>query len=160
MGELKKLIELQRRIWRITPDAPHGEIVDPDAAPAKPRAAASDDEPVVASWTASSYDLLNGLEVTETAPGELFEDHFSPPPSSKRGPPDDSPGITKHQWILRFALKLTELDLKAESKHAIGLARELWPSQRQVVPEEMAHSVYEDGQAEELRKRQGTASRQ
>jgi hypothetical protein len=72
-----------RRVWRMSPDAPQGTVVDVDlSAPA----AAPVDAPVkvlkpapVPDWRGSSWDLLNGLEVrdhTDSIPGELFERLF------------------------------------------------------------------------------------
>ena len=72
-----------RRVWRMTPDEPQGTVVDFDpTAPAGPAAVETvkvlDPAPVV-HWRASSYDLLNGLEVrdhSDSIPGELFERLF------------------------------------------------------------------------------------
>ena len=75
---------MQRRVWRITPSAPLGEIVVLDSAPYQDgmtevdgiaRLAKVADTRVLRepNWQASSYDLLHGLEVTEfedTVPGE------------------------------------------------------------------------------------------
>jgi len=74
-----------RRLWRVTKDAPLGEFVDFD--PTVPKQAAADAnvtpkvlEPApVVDWRGSSFDLLNGLDVTDhsdSIPGELFERLF------------------------------------------------------------------------------------
>ena len=69
----------------MTTDAPLGEIVDfdptvpaPGGKLAEATAVVLDPAPVV-SWRASSYDLLNGLDVTDqtdSIPGELFNALF------------------------------------------------------------------------------------
>lgn len=85
MSTRKKSAVAPRRVWRITPDHPHGTVIDADAAasasptgtttPAPERSAAPPD----GSWRASSYDLLNGVEVTDesdTIPDDLFDELF------------------------------------------------------------------------------------
>lgn len=74
---------MSRRVWRMTTNAPSGELVDFDPtdpaghleeAPPK----VLDPAPVV-DWRGSSFDLLNGVEVrdhTDSIPGELFEKLF------------------------------------------------------------------------------------
>ena len=72
------------RVWRMTKNAPHGELVDFDPSTSEPATVANvplrvlDPAPVV-DWRASSYDLLNGLEVrdhSDSIPGALFERLF------------------------------------------------------------------------------------
>ena len=84
-----------RKVWRMTAEAPLGEILElvPDAEPKAPPAkewptvaAALDElrnrlpEPAAeANWQASSYDLLSGLtvrDVTDTIPGRIFDEVF------------------------------------------------------------------------------------
>ena len=84
-----------RKVWRMTAEAPMGEILElvPDAEPKAPPAkewptvaAALDElrnrlpEPAAeANWQASSYDLLSGLtvrDVTDTSPGRIFDEVF------------------------------------------------------------------------------------
>ena len=76
---------IARRIWRMTADASHGEFVDFDPTQSEPAAGLVDiplrvlDPAPVVDWRASSYDLLNGLEVrdhSDSIPGELFERLF------------------------------------------------------------------------------------
>jgi len=79
-----------KKVWRISKTAPMGEWVDKDA-PVTPKRP-SDDLPEVSygTWVTSSYDLLDGAEVTEdqsTIPDELFDELFVP----KQDPPK-SPG--------------------------------------------------------------------
>lgn len=52
-----------RRVWRITDSHPAGTWVDPDAAAAEP--AAADSTLPMGSWTTSSMDLLDGVQVVE-----------------------------------------------------------------------------------------------
>jgi hypothetical protein len=74
---------MARRVWRMTTDAPMGELVDFDRAgpPVRLGEAPSkvlDPAPVV-DWRGSSFDLLNGVEVrdhSETIPSELFDRLF------------------------------------------------------------------------------------
>jgi hypothetical protein len=58
----------------MTPEAPLGEFVDADEKPAKPAAQPGPDELQPSSYVRSSWDLLNGLEVTESAAGDLPEE--------------------------------------------------------------------------------------
>ena len=72
-----------RRIWRMTPSAPLGELVDFDPTEAAGGHAGGplkvlDPAPVV-DWRGSSFDLLNGVEVRDhsnSIPGELFDRLF------------------------------------------------------------------------------------
>lgn len=60
-----------RRVWRITDSHPGGTWVDPDTSPAEP--AAEPSTIPMGSWTTSSMDLLDGVQVVEIddpAPGE------------------------------------------------------------------------------------------
>lgn len=52
-----------RRVWRITDSHPAGTWVDPDAPRAEPAAEAS--TLPMGSWTTSSMDLLDGVQVVE-----------------------------------------------------------------------------------------------
>ncbi len=65
-----------RRVWRITPDAPLGEYVDPTRPPVELTQPPDKPEP---GWLVSSFELTHGLEVsdeTDTLPGELFDELF------------------------------------------------------------------------------------
>jgi len=69
-----------KKVWRISESAPMGEWVN-KSAPISPKA--SKDLPEVSSgtWVKSSYDLLDGTEVTEdpdTLTAELFDELFAP----------------------------------------------------------------------------------
>jgi len=69
----------KRRLWRITPDAPGGKFVDPDAVPV---GSADPPEHFEPGWRQSSFDLAYGLDVSEaddTVPGDLFDELFRRP---------------------------------------------------------------------------------
>ena len=82
----RKKLSSPRRVWRVTPAAPMGEVVDvdpmtttpPGAEEADVAAKVLDPAPVV-DWRSSSWDLLNGCEVNddeESIPGDLFDELF------------------------------------------------------------------------------------
>ena len=76
-----------RLVWRITPDAPLGEIVDARELPRrKPVEEAEAPETREHGWLASSLELLGGVRVSEapmdTLPGELIDEFMKP---RKRG---------------------------------------------------------------------------
>jgi hypothetical protein len=69
-----------KKVWRISESAPMGEWVN-KSAPIAPKS--SKDLPEVSSgtWVKSSYDLLDGIDVTEdpdALPPELFDELFAP----------------------------------------------------------------------------------
>ena len=67
-----------KKVWRISENAPKGEWIDKSSPIAhKP----SQDLPEVSygTWVMSSYDLLDGTDVTEEIlPGGLFDELFAP----------------------------------------------------------------------------------
>ena len=85
-----------RRVWRMTADAPQGEVLElvPKTAQAEPvptrkaaaAAEASAEAPAkvldpakVPSWQASSWDLMTGLkvrDVSDTIPDRIFDELF------------------------------------------------------------------------------------
>ena len=76
----KKTTAPVKKVWRISESAPMGEWVN-EVAPATPKP--SKDLPEVSSgtWVKSSYDLLDGTDVTEdpdALTAELF-DELCPP---------------------------------------------------------------------------------
>ena len=92
-----------RRVWRMTADAPQGEVLELVAKPtpaevAAVRKAAAEvpgeaqakvlDPAKVPSWQASSWDLMTGLkvrDVSDTIPDRIFDELFgsqSPLPSA------------------------------------------------------------------------------
>lgn len=78
-------VKLPRRVWRISKKAPLGEWVNPSSPAAPPR----EDLPGMSSdtWVTSSFDLASGAEigeVTDTIPGELFDELFAAATSTKR----------------------------------------------------------------------------
>ena len=129
--------EKQRRVWRMTPEAPHGEFVDADEHPGKPAAPASPDEIQPPNWARSSWDLLNGLEVIESSPGDL-EGFFDALPQAAPGNPARERPRNAGEWIRRFSLRLAELDVQREPKELIELAKRQWMTQHYLVPEEAA----------------------
>ena len=68
-------------VWRMSEGSTKGEWVDPSALP-ETSPNATPPRVALEPWTSSSFDLLNGCEVTEfpdTAPGEMFDDLFPAP---------------------------------------------------------------------------------
>ena len=128
----------QRRLWRMTPAAPHGEFVDADDKPDKPATPPAPDELREASWTRSSWDLLSGLEVTESASGELLDELFGAPPRAAPASPAPDLAASAGEWIRRFALRLAELDLQRDPRELIELAKRQWVTQHNLAPEEAA----------------------
>ena len=130
--------ERQRRVWRMTPESPLGEFVDADDKPAKPTAQPGPDELQPSSYVRSSWDLLNGLEVTESAAGDLLEELFDQPP--RAASPSRRASVTRNagEWIRRFSLRLAELDLRRDPKELIELAKRQWMTQHYLAPEEAA----------------------
>jgi hypothetical protein len=128
--------ERQRRVWRMTPEAPLGEFVDVDEKLAKPTAQPGPDELQPSSYVRSSWDLLNGLEVTESAAGDLPEELFDQPPQAvpTARQRTQNPG----EWIRRFAIRLAELDVMRDPKELIELAKRQWMTQHYLAPEEAA----------------------
>jgi hypothetical protein len=84
----------------------------------------------------SSWDLLNGLEVTESAAGDLHEDLFDQPPQAVPVTRErtQNPG----EWIRRFSIRLAELDVMRDPKELIELAKRQWMTQHYLAPEEAA----------------------
>lgn len=79
-----------QRVWRISASAPKGEwVVKGVPVVTKPQR----DLPEVSygTWVTSSYDLLDGTDVTEdpsTIPGELFDELFAANPGDTKKAPD------------------------------------------------------------------------
>jgi hypothetical protein len=81
----KPLIHSKTVVWRISEGAPGGEWVEKAAAAPPPPKCKKPDLPEVSdgSWVTSSFDLLSGsdaVEVSDTIPGDLFDELFAPPP--------------------------------------------------------------------------------
>ena len=85
MADRRKPVSGFRKVWRMTSDAPLGQIVDID--PTEPEPPRKLPEPPavviepapVANWRASSWDLMTGLDVidhSDSIPGELFDKLF------------------------------------------------------------------------------------
>jgi hypothetical protein len=76
----KKTTAPAKRVWRISENAPMGEWVN-EAAPGVPKPSKDLPEVSHGPWVRSSYDLLDGADVTEgpdTLPAELFDELFAP----------------------------------------------------------------------------------
>jgi hypothetical protein len=76
----KKLPAPVKRVWRISASAPMGEWVN-EAAPVVPKPNKDLLEVSQVPWVRSSYDLLDGADVTEgpdTLPDHLFDELFAP----------------------------------------------------------------------------------
>ena len=77
----------KKMVWRISQSAPMGEWVV-KVPPVTPKPAIELPEVSYGSWVTSSYDLLDGTEVTEdpdTLPGELFDELFATKPDAPKG---------------------------------------------------------------------------
>src|SRR5215203_1677635 len=133
--------ERQRRVWRMTSESPLGEFIDADDKPAKPTVQPGPDELQPSSYVRSSWDLLNGLEVTESSPGEL-EGLFDQLPAAPSGGPERERPRNAGEWIRRFSLRLAELDVQREPKELIELAKRQWMTQHYLAPEQAAELVH------------------
>ena len=120
----------------MTAESPLGEFVDADDKPAKPTAQPGPDELQPSSYVRSSWDLLNGLEVTESSPSDL-EALFDELPQPAATPPRERPR-NSGEWVRRFSLRLAELDVRREPRELIELAKRQWMTQHYIAPEEAA----------------------
>ena len=74
----------KRKVWRISSAAPLGEFVDPDARPPATAPAEQGEAPsaIHRSWSISSFELMNGVDISEedpsTVPADLFDELFKP----------------------------------------------------------------------------------
>ena len=97
-----------------------------------------------ASFVGSSWDLLSGLDVVESEPGELFDQFFD----SESGSPREfeaSPELSKERWLLAFAVELAELDEKLEPRDVIRIANALWRTKQHLAPSAVARDVHSTG---------------
>ena len=90
----------------------------------------------------SSWDLLNGLEVTESGADDLHESLFEQPPPSASAVPSRERAQNAGEWIRRFAIRLAELDLQRDPKELIELAKRQWMTKHYLAPEEAAEVAY------------------
>jgi hypothetical protein len=121
----------------MTPEAPLGEYIDPNDKAERPPPPAPD-ELLEASWVRSSWDLLNGLEVTESGPGDLIDSYFDvPPPAPTQVPLRERPK-NAGEWIRRCAIRLAELDWQRDPKEVIEVAKRQWMTTHYLLPEEAA----------------------
>lgn len=77
-------------VWRISPEAPQGQWVDPSKHRHDPR---KGDLPEASygGWASSSFDLVSGVDVSDdpdTVPDALFDELFAP----REDGPDDPDG--------------------------------------------------------------------
>ncbi len=81
----------KKLVWRISQAAPLGEFVDPNAPVPLPERDAIPEASSSGGWVMSSFELLNGADVTEgpdTVPDDLFDELFPPPkPDADPAPP-------------------------------------------------------------------------
>ena len=101
-------------------------------------------ELVEASWVGSSWDLLTGLDVVESAPGKLFDEFFDSQSGAARDPAQ-SGDLSKDQWLLAFAVELAELDRNLEPRDVIRLAKLLWRKKQHLPPEVVARDAFSTG---------------
>lgn len=84
----KKTTVPAKKIWRISDNAPMGEWVN-EATPAAPKQSQDLPEVSQGAWVRSSFDLLDGADVTEdpdTLPDDLFDELFPPKPDAPKEP--------------------------------------------------------------------------
>ena len=82
MATVKSTPPAPKRVWRITPEAPHGRFVDANDVPPPPVTELEHRDRE--GWAMSSFDLTYGLDVTEvdgedTVPGALMDELFGKP---------------------------------------------------------------------------------
>ena len=90
MRKKKPEQQLYRRVWRVSAQAPLGEMVDIEVVPESPRPAEPEAKREEAAnapalreigWRQSSLELSDGLDVREdhdTVPGDLWDEFFKP----------------------------------------------------------------------------------
>jgi len=142
MGKLTRTNDTPAGPGRIASTSSQREVAEDR--PEDPIPSSTAVELVEASWVGSSWDLLTGLDVVETAPGELFDEFFD---SDSGGPRDFPPSgdLSKDQWLLAFAIELAGLDRDLEPTDVIRLAKMLWRKKRQLPPEVVARDVHSTG---------------
>ena len=101
-------------------------------------------ELVEASWVGSTWDLLSGLDVAESTPGELFDEFFDSESGAVRELVQ-SGALSQDQWLLAFAVELAQLDSHLEPTDVIRLAKALWRTKQHLPPEAVARDVYSTG---------------
>ena len=101
-------------------------------------------ELVEASWVGSSWDLLTGLDVMESAAAELFDEFFDSTSGTARelAQSDD---LGKDQWVLAFAIELAGLDRDLDPSEVIRVAKRLWQRKHHLPPQAVARDVYLTG---------------
>ena len=91
MARVKGPAPPPKLVWRISEAAPAGEWVDPSAVEGCAPTLGPLPEMSSGGWVMSSFDLLNGVDVSDedvTVPGDLLDELFPPAGAdSKRGGP-------------------------------------------------------------------------
>jgi hypothetical protein len=143
MGKLTNIDKPRKRSWRSSATPPAADVAE-DLASEESIPSSTTLELVEASWVGSSWDLLTGLDVVETGPGELFDEFFDSESGAVR---DFAPSgdLSKDQWLLAFAVELAELDRHLEPRDVIRLAKVLWRRKQHLAPEVVARDVYSTG---------------
>ena len=142
VGKLKKADEIARRLWRTAATASHAAPAEDSSERPIPTSIAV--ELVEASWVGSSWDLLTGLDVVETEPGQLFDEFFDPASGAARElPPSVEPG--KDPWVLAFSIELADLDRELDPTDVIRLAKTLWRKKRHLSPKAVARDAFSTG---------------
>ena len=92
----------------------------------------------------SSWDLLTGIDLVESAPDTLFDEFFDSGTGTARelAPSGD---LSKDQWLLAFAVELAELDRNLEPTDVIRLAKLLWRKKQHLPPEVVARDAFSTG---------------
>ena len=101
-------------------------------------------ELVEASCVGSSWDLLSGVDVVESEPGELFDEFFDSASGAAREF-EACNALSKDQWLLAFAVELAELDGQLEPAEVIRLAKLLWRKKQHLAPKAVARDVHSTG---------------
>ena len=82
----KKTTAPAKKVWRISESAPMGEWVT-EVTPVAPKPSKDLPEVSQGPWVRSSYDLLDGADVSEdpdTLPNDLFDELFPPIPDASK----------------------------------------------------------------------------
>ena len=94
-----------------------------------------------ANWARSSWDLLNGLDVVESEPGELFDTFFDSDSGTAREV-IASGDLSKDEWLRAFAVELADLDRQLDPRDVIRLGHALWPKKGHLSAEVVARDVH------------------
>ena len=143
MSDLKSMDSTRKRSSGTGTAAPSDDVAG-DLALDRRVPSSTTVELVEASWVGSSWDLLTGLDVVESAPGKLFDEFFDSQSGAARDPAQ-SGDLSKDQWLLAFAVELAELDRNLEPTDVIRLAKLLWRKKQHLPPEVVARDAFSTG---------------